>query len=90
MKPIIFKIRKVVTEHPTLVTIGLGLAITFAVGGAIGMLDGTFSRSKSGRTAHAPEHTGLLLAIGLLIYLLSFLPSIISMSKGFRLNSFLR
>jgi hypothetical protein len=36
---IISKIRKLVTEHPTLVTIGLGLAITFVIGAAIGMVD---------------------------------------------------
>jgi hypothetical protein len=39
MKLVISKIRKLATEHPTLVTIGLGLAITFAIGAVIGMLD---------------------------------------------------
>jgi len=39
MKLIILKIGKLVTGHPSLVTIGLGLAITFAIGTAIEMLD---------------------------------------------------
>jgi hypothetical protein len=39
MKSSILKIRKLVTEHPTLVTIGLGLAITLAIGAVIGVLD---------------------------------------------------
>jgi hypothetical protein len=39
MKSITLKIRKLVAECPTLVTIGIGLAISFAIGSAIGMLD---------------------------------------------------
>jgi hypothetical protein len=39
MKSLILKIRKLVEEHPTLVTIGLSLAISFAIGAAIGILD---------------------------------------------------
>lgn len=39
MKSITLKIRKLIAEHPTLVTIGLGLAISFAIGAAIGILD---------------------------------------------------
>ena len=33
------KIINIITEHPKLVTFGIGLAITFVVGTAIGMLD---------------------------------------------------
>jgi len=33
------KLLNTVSAHPKLVTFGLGLAITFAVGAAIGMLD---------------------------------------------------
>jgi hypothetical protein len=39
MKSIILKIRTLATQYPTLVTIGLGLAITLAIGATIGMLD---------------------------------------------------
>jgi hypothetical protein len=33
------KIINIVSEHPKLVTMGIGLAITFVVGTAIGMVD---------------------------------------------------
>jgi len=33
------KIMNVVTAHPKLVTLGVGLAVTFVVGTAIGMVD---------------------------------------------------
>jgi hypothetical protein len=33
------KLLNAVTTHPKLVTFGIGLAITFAIGTAIGMLD---------------------------------------------------
>jgi len=33
------KIMNIITAHPKLVTFGIGLAITFVVGTAIGMLD---------------------------------------------------
>ena len=33
------KIMNTITAHPDLVTLGIGLAITFVVGTAIGMLD---------------------------------------------------
>jgi hypothetical protein len=39
MKLIILKIGKLVTGRQSLITIGLGLAITFAIGTAIKMLD---------------------------------------------------
>jgi hypothetical protein len=33
------KIMNLLTAHPTLVTFGIGLAITFVIGAAIGMVD---------------------------------------------------
>jgi uncharacterized membrane protein len=33
------KIMNIITAHPKLVTFGIGLAITFVIGTAIGMLD---------------------------------------------------
>jgi hypothetical protein len=39
MKGIILKIRKFAIEHPALVAFALGLAVTLAVGAAMGMLD---------------------------------------------------
>jgi|tagenome__1003787_1003787.scaffolds.fasta_scaffold20548252_2 hypothetical protein len=33
------KIMNIVTSHPKLVTLGIGLAITFTIGTVIGMLD---------------------------------------------------
>jgi len=33
------KIVNIVSEHPKLVTLGIGLTITFVVGAAIGMVD---------------------------------------------------
>jgi hypothetical protein len=33
------KIMNIITAHPKLVTFGIGLAITFVVGTAIGMID---------------------------------------------------
>jgi len=33
------KLMNIVTAHPKLVTFGIGLAITFAIGTAIGMMD---------------------------------------------------
>ena len=33
------KIMNIITAHPKLVTFGIGLAITFAIGTTIGMLD---------------------------------------------------
>jgi hypothetical protein len=33
------KITNMITAHPKLVTLGIGLAITFAIGTAIGMVD---------------------------------------------------
>ena len=33
------KIMNIVTSHPKLVTLGIGLAVTFVIGTAIGMVD---------------------------------------------------
>jgi hypothetical protein len=44
------KIMNVITTHPKLVTLGIGLGITFVIGTAIGMVDNqpVFAASSSG------------------------------------------
>lgn len=56
------KIMNVITAHPKLVTFGIGLAVTFAIGTAIGMLDhnqafaATATNTNNGGNAAVGHH----------------------------------
>ena len=45
------KVLNTITSHPRLVTLGIGLTVTFVVGTAIGMVD-------HGQIAYATSHSG--------------------------------
>jgi hypothetical protein len=48
------KIMNIITAHPKLVTFGIGLAITFVVGTAIGMVD----HQQAFASIHQYNHAG--------------------------------
>lgn len=53
------KLLNVISAHPKLVTLGIGLALTMAVGTAIGMLDHShmaFAISQQNNAANAAFH----------------------------------
>jgi hypothetical protein len=46
----------IITAHPKLVTFGIGLAITFVIGTAIGMVDHeAFARQSISQHNHQPQ-----------------------------------
>jgi hypothetical protein len=50
------KIMNIITAHPKLVTFGIGLAITFVIGAAIGMVDHeAFARQSISQHNHQPQ-----------------------------------
>jgi hypothetical protein len=49
------KIMNIITAHPKLVTFGIGLAITFVVGTAIGMADSNHQSAFAVPGGHGPR-----------------------------------